>query len=210
MKKFYKWVVVPTVLVNIYILIPEAPGVITAKAGVMPAMEIIGSPFPDKNLSGEPANPKANLTPDYDDVIEGYPVTSVYGMRVHPVHGIGSMHRGTDLGTPEGTPIYAIGNSGDTITVSCWWDDYGGGNVIEQEASPAFQHYTFMSLHVKDNTCKPGTFKLGAEPIKIGETGNTGVGTGAHYHFGQKIFGLYVQPATKYIESALGGKPPKG
>ena len=37
----------------------------------------------------------------------GYPITSSFGYRTHPIHGDRRLHTGTDLGTPNGTIIRA-------------------------------------------------------------------------------------------------------
>ncbi len=148
------------------------------------------------------------ITPVTGDIVAGYTVSDEYGIRpFHPVTGEpNAQHNGVDLATPIGTPIHAVGKADDTVTVKCWWDEDGGGWVVNQTAQ-SYLGYTFQSLHTSENGCREGNAKAGDV---IAYSGNSGLGTGAHYDFRVKIDGEYVPPATKYLESAMVGKPPKG
>ncbi|WP_121968232.1 M23 family metallopeptidase [Leptolyngbya sp. BC1307] len=147
------------------------------------------------------------VTPVTGDIVAGYEVSDEYGIRpFHPVTGEPNVpHNGVDLATPIGTPIYAVGKAGDTVTVECWWDVDGGGWVVDQTAD-SYPGYTFQSLHMSENGCREGEAKAGEA---IAYSGNSGLGTGAHYDFRVKIDGEYVPPATQYLESAVTGEPPK-
>ena len=147
------------------------------------------------------------ITPVTGDIVAGYEVSDEYGIRpFHPVTGEPNVpHNGVDLATPIGTPIHAVGKAGDTTTVKCWWDEDGGGWVVNQTAE-SYPGYTFQSLHMSENGCREGESKAGEA---IAYSGNSGLGTGAHYDFRVKIDGKYVPPATKYLESAMTGEPPK-
>jgi murein DD-endopeptidase MepM/ murein hydrolase activator NlpD len=147
------------------------------------------------------------ITPVTGDIVEGYTVSDEYGIRpFHPVTGEpNAPHNGVDLATPIGTPIHAVGKADDTVTVKCWWDEDGGGWVVNQTAQ-SYPGYTFQSLHMSENGCREGSAKAGEV---IAYSGNSGLGTGAHYDFRVKIDGEYVPPATKYLESAVAGEPVK-
>lgn len=147
------------------------------------------------------------VTPVTGDIVAGYTVSDEYGIRpFHPVTGEPNVpHNGVDLATPIGIPIYAVGKAGDTVTVKCWWDEDGGGWVVNQTAE-SYPGYTFQSLHMSENGCQEGKSKVGEV---IAYTGNSGLGTGAHYDFRVKIDGEYVPPGTKYLESAVTGEPVK-
>jgi murein DD-endopeptidase MepM/ murein hydrolase activator NlpD len=147
------------------------------------------------------------ITPLTGEIVAGYTVSDEYGIRpFHPVTGEPNVpHNGVDLATPIGTPIHAVGKAGDTTTVKCWWDEGGGGWVVNQTAE-SYPGYTFQSLHMSENGCREGASQAGEV---IAYSGNSGLGTGAHYDFRVKIDGEYVPPATKYLESAVAGKPPK-
>ena len=147
------------------------------------------------------------VTPVTGDIVAGYKVSDEYGIRpFHPVTGEPNVpHNGVDLATPIGTPIHAVGKAGDTTTVKCWWDEDGGGWVVNQTAE-SYPGYVFQSLHTSEKGCRKGKSKAGEA---IAYSSNSGLGTGAHYDFRVKIDGKYVPPATKYLESAMTGEPPK-
>ncbi|MGB3572300.1 MAG: M23 family metallopeptidase [Phormidesmis sp.] len=146
------------------------------------------------------------VTPVTGDTVAGYEVSDEYGIRpFHPVTGEPNVpHNGVDLAMPVGTPIYAVGKAGDQVEVECWWDVDGGGWVVDQTAA-SFPGYTFQSLHMSETGCQEGSAQAGDA---IAYSGNSGLGTGAHYDFRVKIDGSYVPPATKYLESAVTGEPP--
>ena len=147
------------------------------------------------------------ITPLTGEVVAGYTVSDEYGIRpFHPVTGAPNVpHNGVDLAMAVGTPIHAVGGVGDRVEVKCWWDIDGGGQVVNQTAE-SYPGYTFQSLHMSETGCKEGIATAGEV---IAYSGNTGLGTGAHYDFRVKIDGSYVPPATKYLESAITGNPPK-
>jgi len=147
------------------------------------------------------------VTPTTGDIVAGYTVSDEYGIRpFHPVTGAPNVpHNGVDLAMNIGTPIYAVGKAGDKVEVKCWWDIDGGGQVVNQTAE-SYPGYTFQSLHMSEKGCQEGSAMAGEV---IAYSGNTGLGTGAHYDFRVKVDGTYVPPATKYLESAVTGDPPR-
>ncbi|MGB7086307.1 MAG: M23 family metallopeptidase [Phormidesmis sp.] len=154
-----------------------------------------------------PENVEDIITPLTGEIVAGYTVSDEYGIRpFHPVTGEPNVpHNGVDLAMNVGTPIHAVGKAGDTVEVTCWWDVDGGGWVVDQTAA-SYPGYTFQSLHMSDKGCREG--KAAAGEV-IAYSGNSGLGTGAHYDFRVKIEGEYVPPATKYLESAVTGQPPE-
>ncbi len=158
------------------------------------------------NLSPRRERVEDIVTPKTGDVVAGYTVSDEYGIRpIHPVTGEpNAPHSGVDLATPVGTPIYAVGEVGDRATVDCWWDDDGGGWVVDQTAE-SYPGYIFQSLHTSENGCRQGKATAGEV---IAFSGKSGLGTGEHYDFRVKIDGEYVPPDVKYLESAVTGEPP--
>ena len=57
------------------------------------------------------------------------PITSQYGMRVHPITGIYKLHDGTDFGVGCGTPIRAAASG--TVLRTSYAGGYGNQTVIE-------------------------------------------------------------------------------
>ena len=110
--------------------------------------------------------------PKVGQMIAGYAVSSDYGYRIHPVTGQPHTHRGADIATPTGTPLYAPAVKNDTVTVHCWQDAHGGGNVAEI-SSQSIKGYRFKALHLSE--CTDGTYQAGEVFAK---TGATGLGTG--------------------------------
>ncbi|ESA32270.1 metalloendopeptidase-like membrane protein [Leptolyngbya sp. Heron Island J] len=161
----------------------------------------------DLRLSGSPkatVDLEGALTLKTGDTIAGYDVTDHMRIRpVHPVTGAANVpHDGVDLATPSGTPVYAVGVTGDQVTVECWWDVDGGGWVAEQ-TTESYPQLVFQSLHLLENECRSGKFTSG-EVIAL--TGNSGLGSGEHYDFRVKLDGRYIDPPKQFVEAALTGK----
>lgn len=102
------------------------------------------------------------------------PITSQFGLRVHPVRGTQEFHQGVDLGAPEGMPILAA-FSGEIVAAG----PMGGlGNAVSL-ANSAYQRtrYGHMSsvVAVAGQRVRQGDV--------IGYVGATGMVTGPHLHF---------------------------
>lgn len=155
-------------------------------------------------LTGEPSFTDEFKKPlNKGDEVAGFVVTSPFDPeRIHPVSGVKRPHNGADFNTSTGTPAYIIGVAGETIEGKCWWDDNGGGWVFTYTTKQL--GFKFQYLHL--DWCKSGEYTAGD---KIGETGNTGTGTGAHFHFEQSLIGKDREPPwTGFAEIALTGKIP--
>lgn len=136
--------------------------------------------------------------------IANYRISSIFGPRVAPVPGASTFHKGTDVGVPTGTPLYAIASPDETISVRCWVDPSGGGGNVAtfKGAGEEFQY-----LHL--SRCKPGTAKLGDV---IAWSGATGRGSGPHLHIERR-----KSPGAKekvpiergFVFWSLIGKPPQ-
>lgn len=145
--------------------------------------------------------PNLKRSPIKGEKIAGYAVTSPYGPRKAPVPGASTFHQGTDIATPEGTQVYAIGDSAEMVEVKCWWDKGGGGNI----ATYYSQGWKFEYLHLAK--CQPGKHKAGSV---VALTGNTGLDGGPHLHFQMSdAKGNKIPPYTGYIFWALTGEQPK-
>lgn len=139
-------------------------------------------------------------SPQVGEKISGYAVTSIFGPRVAPVPGASTYHFGVDVGTPSGTSLYAIGNPGEKVKVRCWNDTKGGGLVASYESGGIAFDYLHLSK------CADGEYVAGSI---IAQSGNSGIGTGAHLHFQQRdSTGKKVPPESGFIWWSLTGSKP--
>lgn len=101
-------------------------------------------------------------------------LSSPFGMRVHPVTGIPTLHAGLDLVAPAGTPIYATAD-GRVLRAG---PAGGYGNMVEiQHADGLVTRYG----HMQSIVVEAGQEVTAA--TVIGQLGSTGVSTGPHLHY---------------------------
>ena len=108
--------------------------------------------------------------------INGAKLSSVFGMRKHPIDGYNKMHRGTDFAAPKGTPIMASGNG---IVAKAKWCGGGGYCIKIKHNSTYSTIYAHMSKFAK-GLKKKVRVKQGQI---IGYVGSTGKSTGPHLHY---------------------------
>ncbi len=126
-------------------------------------------------------------------------VTSVFGMRVHPVTHRRRMHRGIDYGAPTGTPVLATA-TGEVLMAG--WCGRGPGNcvVIEHADGWRSQYFHLDEVHAEaGDTISQGTV--------LGTVGDTGLATGPHLHFQLGQDGTAVDPAL-LLGTPVGVLPP--
>lgn len=116
-------------------------------------------------------------------------ISSVFGLRNHPIFGTWRNHTGTDYAAPMGTPVHAIG---DGVVVSVGRRG-GYGNMIDiRHSNGMVSRYGHMSRFASD--VHQGTHvKMGST---IGYVGMTGWATGPHLHFEIRVNGVAQDPAT--------------
>jgi murein DD-endopeptidase MepM/ murein hydrolase activator NlpD len=113
------------------------------------------------------------------------PVSSFFGMRMHPIFGEMRMHTGIDIDADYGVPILAV-QSGVVIFVG-WLGGYGNTVVILHD-----QIHSTLYAHMRSfNTSKDAEVSQGAV---IGKVGSTGWATGPHLHFEVRINGEPTNP----------------
>jgi murein DD-endopeptidase MepM/ murein hydrolase activator NlpD len=115
----------------------------------------------------------------------GGPVTSPFGMRVHPVTGVRKLHDGTDFGVPCGTPVHAAGAG--TVVERSFSSAYGKRIAVRHRpgVETSYNHLSTQSVSVGDRV-KTGEV--------IGLSGSTGLSTGCHLHFMVAKDGTPVNP----------------
>jgi murein DD-endopeptidase MepM/ murein hydrolase activator NlpD len=125
--------------------------------------------------------------------IEGFTLTSSFGMRVHPVTGGLRGHKGLDLAASIGTPIYATADG--IISKAAWFGGYGLFVSIEHGGDLQTRYGHMSRLNVADGQrVKKGEI--------IGFVGSTGRSTGPHLHYEVRVKGEAVNPIP-YMQNAV-------
>jgi murein DD-endopeptidase MepM/ murein hydrolase activator NlpD len=125
-------------------------------------------------------------------------ISSIFGMRKHPLFGEWRNHTGTDYAAPMGTPVRAIGDG-----VVIFAGTKGGyGNMIDiRHRNGMISRYGHMRNFATG--VRPGTrVAMGST---IGYVGMTGWATGPHLHFEIRVDGVARDP--KLALESRGGEP---
>jgi murein DD-endopeptidase MepM/ murein hydrolase activator NlpD len=125
-------------------------------------------------------------------------ISSVFGMRRHPILGSWRQHAGTDYAAPSGTPVRSIGDG-----VVIFAGRRGGyGNVIDVRHRNGF---VSRYGHLRNFA---GGVRAGRR-VAIGETigyvGMSGLATGPHLHFEVLVGGVQRNP--RVALAMRGGEP---
>jgi murein DD-endopeptidase MepM/ murein hydrolase activator NlpD len=119
--------------------------------------------------------------------IDGARLTSAFGMRMHPILGYSTMHRGIDFGAMTGTPIMAAGDG----VVEKAGADAGYGNLVLLRHNATYETaYAHMSRFATG--IKPGAHVRQGQVI--GYVGATGLATGPHLHYEVRVKNAQVNP----------------
>ena len=140
--------------------------------------------------------PDTSKIPQEGDTVAGYKVTSGYGPRPKPCPKCSDFHPAIDLATPKGTSLYLAIPSSESVKVLCWNDSKGGGLVGEYKADGVLRQFLHLS------NCASGKRRGGQ---KFAETGNSGIGTGAHLDV--RLKPREQKPTRALIFWTLKGKP---
>jgi murein DD-endopeptidase MepM/ murein hydrolase activator NlpD len=127
-------------------------------------------------------------------------ISSVYGMRRHPILGVMKKHTGTDYAARSGTPVRAIGEG---VVVRAGWGR-GYGNVLE------IRHRNgYVTRHAHLRGFAKGV-RVGKR-VDIGQTvayvGTTGLSTAPHLHFEVLVGGRQRDPSAAIKAAIKGGDP---
>ena len=145
--------------------------------------------------NGDPDSLPTTATPlQVGDEIAGYLISSGFGNRVPPCEGCSDYHPAIDLATPSGTAVFTP----IAASVQCLGglDDPAGNYAKLQPKQPEAPQ--FLLLHL--DGCTPGEYAAGE---RIGTTGATGRGTGAHLDVRQIEDEAYVNPTREWVERIL-------
>jgi murein DD-endopeptidase MepM/ murein hydrolase activator NlpD len=106
--------------------------------------------------------------------VEQAGISSLYGMRLHPVEGRLKMHHGIDLAASSGK---VVGSAAKGWVVRTGWA--GGHGLIVEVRHPG--DLTTRYSHLSAILCTPGDAVEAGHPV--GLVGKTGLATGPHLHF---------------------------
>lgn len=116
-------------------------------------------------------------------------ISSGFGGRNAPTAGASTYHKGIDIPVASGSPAIA---AADGIVIYTGYMGSGGQTVMIEHGGGMVTVYHHLS----------GYNKKAGDEVKAGDvvafTGNTGVSTGPHLHFGVRINGQYVDPLKFY------------
>ena len=162
------------------------------KDKIPPRMPTPQPPNPQPTPKPEPT-PQPKTPPQTQKwilpVSKGHKITSKYGYRMHPVKHVMALHDGIDINALANTPVYAVADG--TVSVAGWISGYGNYIQIEH-ANGLSSFYAHLN---KINVSKGSVIRQGQN---IALSGNTGIGTGPHLHFGVKKNGKSDNPE-KYL-----------
>ncbi len=115
-----------------------------------------------------------------------------FGCRVPPTAGASTSHKGTDYRCPNNTPL----NAGISGVMSCKSrsDGNGAGNRCYIQGTGSNSCVQLAYFHMSDTGFPSGGNVTAGQ--NIGNSGNTGVGTGAHLHFEIRVNGYPVDSQT--------------
>lgn len=118
---------------------------------------------------------------------------SSYGMRIHPITKVRTMHEGMDFSARTGTPIYATGDGRVTFAGR---DNSGYGMYVIIDHG-----YGYKTLygHMSKILIRRGR-KVERGEI-IGHVGNTGRSSGPHLHYEVIVRGRKVNPIGYYYKN---------
>lgn len=112
------------------------------------------------------------------------PISSEYGMRLHPILNYSRLHSGMDFAGGCGAPVYAA-SAGEVVQAG-WSGGYGNTVMIAHGDSLATVYAHLSSIAVRGGSVARGQ--------RIGSVGTTGLSTGCHLHFEVRVNGTPVNP----------------
>jgi murein DD-endopeptidase MepM/ murein hydrolase activator NlpD len=114
-------------------------------------------------------------------------ITSVMGMRFHPILQTWKAHTGVDYAAPTGTAVRSVGDG--LVEASGWQGGYGNTVVVRHRngQSTLYAHLSNVLVRNGQNVAQGQT---------VGLVGMTGSATGPHLHFEFRVNGVHRDPLT--------------
>ena len=120
--------------------------------------------------------------------VEG-PISSPFGMRLHPVYKEWKLHDGTDIAAACGTPIRAAASG---RVLETYFHSAYGNRIIMDNGNQRGVGIGTTYNHLSDFAVSPGQWVQRGDVI--GNVGTTGASTGCHLHFMVLKDGRAVDP----------------
>jgi len=143
------------------------------------------------NAKGESVRKALLRTP-----IDGARISSGYGMRLHPILGYTTMHKGVDFAAPTGTPIMAAGDG--VVQLAGGRGNYGIYLRVSHngEYSTAYAHMSGIARGIR-----VGSHVHQGEVI--GYVGSTGLATGPHLYYEVLVHDRQINPLSVRLPTGV-------
>ncbi|MEO0895761.1 MAG: M23 family metallopeptidase [Bacteroidota bacterium] len=129
-----------------------------------------------------------DIIPTSRPVPEGVPLSSMFGMRLHPILKVDKMHAGIDFPAPTGTPVMATATGRvNKLVMRNDSSSYGKHIILEHD-----EIYCTLYAHLSKVKVVPG--QIVEEGDTIGFVGSTGRSTNPHLHYEVIRDGVRVDP----------------
>ncbi|MBL0939908.1 MAG: M23 family metallopeptidase [Gemmatimonadaceae bacterium] len=112
-------------------------------------------------------------------------ISSVFGIRRHPILGTVRRHQGMDYAASRGTPVRALGNG--RVIFAGWKGGYGKTIEIRHTNGMVTRYGHLDAINVKSGT----SVNISQT---IGKVGSTGLSTAPHLHFEVLVNGVHRDP----------------
>ena len=136
-------------------------------------------------------SPQTNTQPEevFINPLDGI-ITSSCGSRIYPVLNKTELHDGIDIGVPENTDVVAV-KSGKVIEVRT---SKTLGNLLKFETEDG---YVVTYAHLNKALMEVGDEVEQGQVVA--KSGNTGLSTGPHLHYGIQKDGMLLDPM-QYVD----------
>lgn len=114
-------------------------------------------------------------------------ITSVMGMRFHPILQTWKAHTGVDYAAPTGTAVRSVGDG--VVEAAGWQGGYGNTVVVRHRNGQST-----LYAHLSKTLVRTGQSVTQGQ--NVGLVGMTGSATGPHLHFEFRVNGVHRDPLT--------------
>ena len=125
--------------------------------------------------------------------VDGWRISSSYGMRIHPINKKKMMHNGVDIVAPSSTQVFATAD-GVVRKVEINFvqgKGYGKYIIVDHEGGYSTLYAQLSEYNIKEG-CEVNQGDV------IGYVGTSGISTGPHLHYEIKKNGKFVDPSNYF------------